>query len=282
VPCVGPSLAMTGKLGILAGSGDLPRRLVHVCRASGRDVFVLAFEGQTDPATTDNVAHAWTKLGSTAAAVKLLREANVADVVMVGPMVRPSLRDLRLDTLSVKVLAKAGVKALGDDGLLSAIVGVLEGEGFRVLGVDTILSEMVAPAGVYGLHSPDAQAEEDIARGIAVARALGAHDVGQAAVVQHGIVLGVEAVEGTDLLLQRCAELRRGGTGGVLVKVCKPQQDTRVDLPTIGVQTVNRAAAAGLRGIAVEAGGALVVDRPAVASAADAAGLFVIGVQVGE
>ena len=273
---------MTGKLGILAGSGNLPRRLVHVCRASGRDVFVLAFEGQTDPATTDDVVHAWTQLGSTAAAVKLLREAAVTDVVMAGPMVRPSLRDLRLDSLSVKVLAKAGVKALGDDGLLRAVVGVLEGEGFRVLGIDDVLSDLVAPAGVYGLHSPDAQAEEDIARGVAVARALGAHDVGQAAVVQHGIVLGVEAVEGTDLLLERCAALHRGGVGGVLVKVRKPQQDARVDLPTIGVQTVSRAAAAGLRGIAVEAGGALVVDRPAVARAADAAGLFVVGVRVGE
>lgn len=273
---------MSGKLGILAGSGDLPRRLVHVCRASGRDVFVLAFEGQTDPATTDDVAHAWTRLGSTAAAIKLLREASVTDVVMIGPMIRPNLRDLRLDSLSVKMLAKAGAKALGDDGLLRAIVGVLEDMGFRVLGVDDVLGDMVAPVGVYGLHAPDAQAEEDIARGIAVARALGAHDVGQAAVVQHGIVLGVEAIEGTDRLLKRCAELRRGGTGGVLVKVRKPQQDARVDLPTIGVQTVTQAAAADLCGIAVEAGGTLIVDRTEVVRAADAAGLFVVGVDVGE
>lgn len=273
---------MTGKLGILAGSGDLPQRLVQVCRASGRDVFVLAFEGQTAPQTTAAVEHAWTRLGSTSAALKILREAGVTDVVMIGPMARPSLRDLRLDPLSVKVLAKAGANALGDDGLLRAIVGTLEGEGFRVLGVDDVLGDMVAPAGVYGRHAPDAQAEEDIARGIAVAGALGAHDVGQAAVVQQGIVLGVEAVEGTESLLDRCAALRRGGPGGVLVKVRKPQQDARVDLPTIGLQTVTQAAAAGLRGIAVQAGGALVVDRPAVADAADAAGLFVIGVQVGE
>ncbi len=271
---------MTGKLGILAGGGDLPQRLIQVCRASGRDVFVLAFEGQTNPETTADVEHAWTRLGSTSAALKTLRRANVTEVVMVGPVTRPSLRDLRLDPLSVKMLAKAGAKALGDDGLLRAIVGTLEGEGFHVLGVDDVLGDMVAPAGVYGRHTPDAQAEKDIARGIAVARALGAHDVGQAAVVQQGIVLGVEAVEGTDLLLQRCAVLRRGGPGGVLVKVRKPQQDARVDLPTIGLQTVRGAAAAGLRGIAVEAGGALVVDRAAVASAADAAGLFVVGVQV--
>jgi len=273
---------MSGKLGILAGSGDLPQRLVQVCRASGRDVYVLAFEGQTDPATTVDVAHAWIHLGATAAAIKLLREAKVADVVMVGPMIRPSLRDLRLDPLSIKALAKAGAKALGDDGLLRAIIGVLEGEGFRVLGVDDLLGDMEAPAGVFGRHSPDAQAKADIARGATVARALGTHDVGQAVVVQHGIVLGVEAVEGTDLLLERCATLRRSGVGGVLVKVRKPQQDARVDLPTIGAQTVERAAAAGLCGIAVEAGGTLVVDHLAVIRAADSAGLFVVGIDVGE
>ena len=273
---------MTGKLGILAGSGDLPQRLVQVCRASGRDVFVLAFEGQTDPQTTVGVEHAWTRLGSTSAALKLLGEAGVADVVMIGPMTRPSLRDLRLDSLSMKVLAKAGTNALGDDGLLRAIVGTLEGKGFRVLGADDVLGGMMAPGGVYGRHAPDAQAEEDIARGITVAGALGAHDVGQAVVVQQGLVLGVEAVEGTESLLERCTVLRRGGPGGVLVKLRKPQQDARVDLPTIGVHTVTQAAAAGLRGIAVQTGGALVVDRAAVVDAADAAGLFVIGVQVGE
>jgi DUF1009 family protein len=271
---------MTSKLGILAGGGDLPRRLVQVCRDSGRDVFVLAFEGQTDPATTTDVEHGWTHLGSTSAALQLLRAAAVTDVVMAGPMTRPSLRDLRLDPLSVKVLAKAGASALGDDGLLRAIVGVLEGEGFRVLGVDDVLGDMVAAMGPFGRHSPDTQAEQDIARGIAVALALGAHDVGQAVVVQQGLVLGVEAIEGTDRLLDRCAELRRSGLGGVLVKVRKPRQETRADLPTIGARTVARAAAAGLRGIAVQAGGALVIDRQAVADAADKASLFVVGVQV--
>lgn len=277
-----PNPAMTGKLGILAGSGDLPRRLACVCRDAGQEIFVLAFEGQTDPKTTADVEHAWVHLGATSATLKMLRQAGVTDLVMVGPMTRPSLRDMRLDPLSVKLLAKAGASVLGDDGMLRAIAGIFEGEGFRVLGIDDVLGDMLASVGVYGRHSPDAQAEDDIARGIDVARALGAHDVGQAAVVQQGIVLGVEAVEGTDRLLERCAELRRGGPGGVLVKVRKPQQDSRVDLPTIGVQTVNRALAAGLRGIAVQAGGALVVDRPAVVSAADDGGLFVIGVQVGE
>jgi DUF1009 family protein len=118
----------------------------------------------------------------------------------------------------------------------------------------------------------------DIRRGIEVSRGLGHLDVGQAAVVQDGMVLGIEAAEGTDALLARCAGLRREGPGGVLVKTRKPQQESRIDLPTIGAGTVTAAATAGLRGIAVEAGGALVVDRPAVVRAADEAGLFILGV----
>lgn len=273
---------MAGRLGILAGGGGLPARLIEVCRRSGRDVFVLAFEGQTDSATVRDVAHAWIRLGQTSQALASLRAAGVEDVVMVGRIERPSLSALRLDLRTVQLLAKSGAGALGDDGLLQVAVGTLEDEGFRVLGVDDILADLLAPDGPCGALAPDAQGEADIARGIAVARALGQADVGQAVVVQQSIVLGVEAVEGTDALLARCRELRRAGPGGVLVKVRKPQQETRVDLPTIGVGTVDHAAAAGLRGIAVEAGGALIVDRPAVAAAADAAGLFVVGVRVPE
>ena len=108
---------------------------------------------------------------------------------------------------------------------------------------------------------------------------MGAADVGQATVIQDGLVLGVEALEGTDALLERCAPLRRAGPGGVLVKLSKPGQERRADLPTIGVKTVEGAAAAGLRGIAVEAGGTLVVDAPAVIAAADRQGLFLVGIK---
>ena len=109
---------------------------------------------------------------------------------------------------------------------------------------------------------------------------MGAADVGQATVIQDGLVLGVEALEGTDALLARCGPLRRQGPGGVLVKLRKPGQERRADLPTIGVATVEAAAQAGLRGIAVEAGGTLVVDAPAVTDAADRAGLFLIGMKL--
>ncbi|MEE9194431.1 MAG: UDP-2,3-diacylglucosamine diphosphatase LpxI [Alphaproteobacteria bacterium] len=271
---------MPAKLGILAGGGELPARLVETCRATGREVFVLAFEGQTDPATVVGVDHAWTRLGLMGSALKTLRQAGVTELVLVGAIERPRLSELRVDFRGLQFLAKLRPDSLGDDGLLRAVIGALEEGGFRVLGIDEILEDLIAPAGPYGALVPDEQAERDIARGIVAAKALGAKDEGQAVVVQQDVVLGVETAEGTDALLRRCADLRRAGPGGVLVKIRKPQQETRVDLPTIGPQTVTGAAAAGLGGIAVEAGGTLVVDRPVVARKADAAGLFVIGVEV--
>ena len=128
-----------------------------------------------------------------------------------------------------------------------------------------------------GSHLPDPVAAQDIVRGFEVARSLGAADVGQAVVVQEGIVLGVEAAEGTDALLARCFDLRQAGLGGVLIKAKKPQQERRADLPTIGVDTIKNAHAAGLRGIAIEAGHALIIDKSSVSALADDLVIFVVG-----
>lgn len=273
---------MADKLGILAGGGELPQRVVEACRAAGREVFVLAFEGQTDPDTVEGVEHAWSRLGAAGSAIEILRQAEVSELVMAGPIRRPSLRELRPDLRALQFLTKVGAHSLGDDGLLRALVRALEDEGFRLLGIQDVMSGLLAEVGALGRHTPDATAERDIARGLAVAKALGAADVGQAVVVQEGLVLGVEAIEGTDRLLERCHDLRRAGSGGVLVKIKKPDQEARADLPTIGPKTVENAAAARLRGIAVEAGGTLVMEPGRVAEAADRAGLFVVGVRVPE
>ncbi|HET7594033.1 MAG TPA: UDP-2,3-diacylglucosamine diphosphatase LpxI [Stellaceae bacterium] len=269
---------MAPKLGILAGGGELPLRLIEACRAAERGVFVLAFEGAADPAVAAGVPHAWIRLGAAGEALRLLREQRVEEIVLAGGVKRPSLLSLRPDWRAAKFLARVGYRALGDDGLLKAIIREFEGEGFRVVGADAILGSAVAPVGPLGRHVPDAQAEDDIALGFRIVRALGALDIGQAAVVQQGLVLGVEAIEGTDALLARCANLRREGPGGVLVKAPKPGQERRADLPTIGPRTVEAAAAAGLRGIAIEAGASLVIDRAALVAAADRTGLFVVGV----
>ncbi len=268
------------KLGIVAGGGAFPGLVIAACRAEGRPFHVLALTGHADPLVIGDAPADWIRLGETGSGFARLHAAGVEEVVMIGPVRRPSLMELAPDLRTARFFAKVGLKALGDDGLLRAVVREMEGEGFRVVGLDEVLADCLAPAGLYGRIAPDAQAEADIRRGLDVAAALGALDVGQAVVVQQGMVLGVEAAEGTDQLIRRCADLKREGPGGVLVKVKKPNQDRRADLPTIGMTTLCEAAATGLRGIAVEAAGALVLGRESVVEEADRLGLFVAGVKV--
>jgi DUF1009 family protein len=268
-----------GKLGIVAGGGVLPHHLIAACRAVGREVYVLALEGQADPALTKGVLHDWNRLGAVGGGIGKLRANGVRDLVFAGRVKRPSLAALRPDRKALSILATvAGGFAAGDNALLVAVTRALEGEGFRIVGAEEILEGLLAVEGPYGAYRPDDADDADIARGIAAARELGRADKGQAAVVRAGVVLGLEDEAGTDALLSRCAASDGGGTGGVLVKVAKPGQERRVDLPTIGPDTVENAARAGLSGIAVEAGGALVLDRAEVARRADAVGLFVVGI----
>jgi DUF1009 family protein len=267
-----------GPLGILAGSGVLPRRVAESASTAGRPVFIVAFRGQADPATVDGFPHVWARLGEAAQTIAALKQAAVVDLVMAGAVRRPSISELGLDWRGAQLFARIGARALGDDSLLRAVARELELEGFRLVGADEVLNATAPSLGPLGRIVPDAEAAIDIERGVEVALALGRADVGQAVVVQQGVVLGVEAIEGTNALLDRAGALRRSGLGGVLVKISKPSQDRRMDLPTIGPETVTRAAAAGLRGIAIEANGVIVLDREATIGTANAAGLFLTAI----
>lgn len=266
-------------LGIIAGGGPLPGQVAAAARAAGRGVFVVALEGYAEPGVIGGFPHEVVRLGAVGVAVAALRRAGCVDLVLAGPVKRPSLLDLRPDAMGARLLARVGRAAFaGDDGFLAAIVRVLGEEGFRVLGAHEVMAEVLAPIGLLTRVGPDAAALADIGRGVGVLRALGVADVGQACVVQQGIVLAVEAVEGTDAMLGRAAGLARPGPGGVLVKLVKPGQDRRADLPTLGPDTVARARAAGLRGVAFEAEGAILIERAAMVAAADEGGLFLLGI----
>ena len=265
-------------LGIIAGSGPLPAHVARAAQAAGRDVFIVGLEGHAEPARLAPFPHAFMRMGAAVRMIALLREKGCRELVLVGPVKRPSFRDLRPDAEGMRMLARIGRAAFaGDDGLLKAVIRVLGEEGFQVIGAHEVLGGLIGRAGLLTKTAPDDQARSDIARGIAVCRALGAADVGQGCVVQAGIVLAVEAVEGTDAMLSRCGPLAWPGPGGVLVKLVKPGQDRRADLPTIGEQTVRGAVAAGLRGMAFEGGGTIIMDRDAMIAAADAAGIFILG-----
>ncbi|WP_149537551.1 LpxI family protein [Siccirubricoccus phaeus] len=266
-------------LGIVAGSGEVPLRVARAAQAAGRPVFAALLDGFADPAAWADIPHTRERLGAAGAILAAFRARGIRQLVLSGGLQRPSLLSLRPDAAGARLLARIGRAYFqGDDGLLRAVARALEAEGFEVVPAHAVMADLIPAAGQLGALAPDAQARADIARGIAVVRALGAVDVGQGAVVQQGLVLGVEAIEGTDALLARCAGLRREGPGGVLVKLLKPGQDRRLDLPTIGPSTIAGAQAAGLAGIAIEAGGSILVDRAATLAAADAAGLFLLAI----
>ena len=271
------------KLGIIAGGGAAPQRLIETCQKLGRPFFVICLEGQAAPDFAQNVAHAWIHLGAFGKLKALAESEALKEVVLIGRVRRPSLAELKPDWLALKLLPKIGIGAFGDDALMRAVGKAIEDEAnVRVVGAHEVFSDLLTPVGQLSRVAADEDARNDIARGLEVATALGRLDVGQAAIVQQGIVLGVEGIEGTDALIVRCGALRREGPGGVLVKIAKPQQDTRFDLPTIGPDTVAAAAKAGLRGIAVEAWRSLLIEREKTIAMADQAGLFVIGLSLAD
>ncbi|MFT9399231.1 LpxI family protein [Acetobacter sp.] len=268
-----------GAVGILAGGGPLPAKVAEAAHAQGRPVFIIGFDGFADPDIIGPWPHEMVRLGAAGHMLSLLKQHGCTDLVLIGPIRRPSLRSLRPDTEGARVLTRLG-RALfaGDDGLLAALVRILAEEGFAVRGAHEFLSHAVAQPGVLGTVQPDALARVDIKRGIEVVQALGRMDIGQGCVVQNGLVLAVEAMEGTDRMIARSGECHQPGEGGVLVKLLKPGQDKRADMPTIGPVTVRAAHAAGLRGIAFEAAHTLMTDKNACIQEADNTGIFLLAV----
>jgi len=270
-------------LGIIAGGGELPLAVAQSVQQSGREVFVLGLRGWADPAI-ERYSHDWVALGETRKMLELLHAHRCKDVLMCGRVARPRFSELKLDAKSVALLPKVLAAARrGDDALLKFVVELLETEGFHAIGVAEAAPGLLAREGVLGRIAPSADDMNDVATGVRVVRRLGELDVGQAAAVCTGLVLAVEAAEGTDAMIDRIADLPEAIRGtpsapkGVLVKALKPRQDGKTDLPVIGIETVNRVKAAGLAGIAIEASGTLVINAPEVVRAADDAGLFLFG-----
>jgi DUF1009 family protein len=276
------------KLGIIAAGGELPLALAEHCAAEGRAYFVARVTPFAAPALDlhPGAAH---DLGAMGARMDALKQAGCDAIVIVGQAPRPDFSKLNFDEAGMAMApALAAAAGQGDDALLRALLEQHAKAGFVIVGADEVMAAMAAAAGALGARAPSQADRTDIALAARVVAAVGALDIGQAAVVCAGLVLGVEAQEGTDALLVRVGGLPAPLRGapearrGVLVKRPKPNQERRIDLPVIGVTTIAGAAAAGLAGIAVEAGGALLVRRAALIAAADAAGLFVYGFTRGE
>jgi UDP-2,3-diacylglucosamine hydrolase len=277
-------LPISSPVGLIAAGGVMPFAVADSLVARGIYPVVFALKGACDPVAVERFRHHWIAVGQVGRAVKLFRAEKCRDLVFIGTLVRPAFSEIRLDWGTLRVLG--GLVAAfrgGDDHLLSGIGRILERDGFRMVGIKDVAPDLLMPEGSLTLKSPDQDAAADIVRGREVLRALSPFDIGQAAVVIDGHVVGVEDIEGTDGLLARVARLRAEGrirakaARGVLVKAPKSGQDLRFDLPTMGPRTIEGAAAAKLAGIAIVAGNTIVVEPQAMIEAADAAGIFVTG-----
>ena len=271
------------KLGIIAGGGELPKHIMDWCENHNQPYHVLAIKGNADEGYFDKkVPHTWIRIGQAGTGFKVFKEQNVQKIILIGTIKRPTFSELIPDLRTTAFFAKIGTKALGDDGILRALVKELEEDGMQVVGIHEVMPELLAPFGVLTKEKPNKEDEEDIRRGLEVATALGALDVGQSVVTQQGLVLGVEGIEGTDRLIKRCKDYVRKGKAPLLVKLRKPQQDMRIDLPTIGAMTVENAYQSGFKGIVVHAGNTLIVNQKQVVKLADKYKMFIIGVNPAE
>ena len=268
-------------LGIIAGGGELPIAVAESAVDAGRPVFVVALRGSADEGIA-RFPHEWAGIGEVGKTLKLLREHNCSDITLVGRVARPRFSDIKVDAKGLMLLPKVIAAARqGDNALLRTLVSSFDAEGFRTVGVEEAAPGLIAQEGVLGRVRPPTDIADDIALAVKVVRTLGALDIGQAAAVCEGLVLAVEAAEGTDAMIARVAALPEAIRGtpakrrGVLIKALKPAQDRKTDLPVIGVATVRNVAAAGFAGIAIEAGRSLVINRRGVIEAANDTGIFV-------
>ncbi|MEN9855682.1 MAG: hypothetical protein RL186_1691 [Pseudomonadota bacterium] len=274
------------KLGLIAGGGDLPVLLAQHCHDAGLPLHVSRITGMSDPRLKAFMGSD-VPLASFGERMKALRADGVDTLVFAGLVARPDLSSLKPDWRGAMALPRLIPEmAKGDDALLRAVLHEFERDGFKVIGADDVLEELLAPRGLMAGAAPTQRQQEDVEHGLAVAAQLGLLDIGQGCVVVEGLVLAVEAQEGTDRMLARVADLSvdirgtKSNRRGVLVKRAKPQQERRVDLPTIGLRTIEGAAKAGLAGVVVEAGGTLLIDKDAIVAACQEAGLFLLGADV--
>jgi UDP-2,3-diacylglucosamine hydrolase len=269
----------TRRIGIIAGRGNLPIALATLLRADGEDPFLLLVEGEADPKQYEQFQYQTIKIAKVGQFLKVLSNENCTHITLAGPVDRPDFKKLIPDFEGIKLIAKiTGSLNKGDDGLMTAITSYIKDKGFEVVGAHELTGSMSIGKHLLGTVEPSEQDRLDIKEGIRIVKGIGELDIGQAAIIREGYVLAVEAAEGTDGLLKRVKDFSWEVPAGVLVKLSKPGQDIQADMPTIGPDTITEAIDANLRGIAVEAGLTLVLDKEESIRRANAGGIFILGI----
>lgn len=269
------------KLGIIAANGGLSKKLINLAKDEF-DIFVVAIKNESDSSVLDNINHIWINIGEIGKAIDALNLANIKDLVFAGSLKKPDIFNLKVDAVGAKLLAKiAKDKFFGDNKLLSSVTEFLSERGFNIIGVQEILNNLVVEAGNFTTSHPNEEDLNDIELAVKVVKQLGDLDIGQGAIVQDRIVLGVEAIEGTDGLIERCGKLKiTKNYSGVLVKCSKPNQELRMDLPTIGIDTIKKMHEAGFKGIVIEAKKSIFLDQIEVVEYANKYGMFISAIDV--
>lgn len=259
---------------VVAGGGDLPFRIIEKLKELEIDFFVVSIDG------FGSSEYPQFKLGEIGKILDYIKSQNATDILFCGNVKRPSMFSLKLDSVGKKWLKHLGVKAFfGDDALLKGIRLLLSKEGLSVISPQSILGTLLTPAGILTNSQPTEVDLKDIARGIFVLNTLSKTDVGQAVIVQEGIVLGIEAAEGTKQLIERCSDLKLSEKkGGVLIKTSKLNQDQAIDLPTIGKNTILEAEQSKLSGIALGASISQIIDFDETIKLANEKNIFIIGI----
>jgi len=265
-------------IGIMAGSGQFPALVARGARAEGQRVVVCGFHGNTDPALAAEAdLFEMLHLGQLGKLIDFFKQNGVTRVCMAGAISKPralNIMDLKPDFRVAKLIFKlAGNK--GDDAILRAVADELQSEGIAIVRPDDLVPALRSPVGILGRVRPDKDTTDDVRYGYRIAKAVGALDIGQCVVVRSGMVIAVEGIEGTDAAIARGGEL--GGAGCTVVKVVKPDQDRRLDLPSIGAGTIELLARYKMTCLAFDADGALFFDRAAALAAANRNGIAVVG-----
>jgi len=265
----------TKVIGLIAGGRQFPVLVAEGVKAQGHRLIVAGFTGHTNPDVYP-LGDAWRelKLGQLAKLLDFLKEHKVEQVVMAGTIHKPGVMDIRhFDARAVKILFS--LKAKGDDAILRAVSGVLEEEGMELVPPQSFAQGLLTPAGVLTRRKPDEREWSDLRAGARLARELGRLDIGQCIVLREGIVAAVEALEGTDAAIRRGCDL--GGAGCVAVKVMKPGQEERVDLPSVGPDTIRVLSKGEGVCLGVEAGKSLFFDMETTLEIADRHGVAIVG-----
>lgn len=270
-----------GPLGIVIGGGDLPAIVADFCKQKKRPYCLFPIQSQADPFFVQDHPHMWIFPGQIKKNIELLRKQKIKDLIFVGNVKRTSFLSIKLDLMGLKWLITIGWKAKGDDGLLSGIVGLLEKEGFHVIGVHQLIKELLMPMGTLGKIKLTEEDKNNIRLGLLVAKDLGRQDVGQGVIIENGAIIAREGPEGTDWMIKNTSQYLQGGRA-ILIKVAKPHQEMRVDLPTIGPETIENLARYGYKGVALEAGSGLLLHQEKVIKLANQKGIFIYGVSATE